>query len=172
MIWSSRFCRRRVSGACAERERGGAKTHLEALVLEHALDGGILTTGRQLGLEDYTKGAVADNLALRVCEVLVVARQAILDLFVDNFCRGLVSRTAIDRGGGTRATAYHPFLARRRPMAGSGSLFGVMRRRGGPQAVRGLLSGVGRAVAEQGVAGRARTVEDSRSGWGRERERE
>lgn len=78
-----------VSDACAE-EKGEdtRKTHLEALVLEHALDGGIFTTGRQLRLENDTEGAVADNLALRVCEILVVASQAILDLFVDNFCKG------------------------------------------------------------------------------------
>jgi hypothetical protein len=54
-------------------------------------------------------------------------------------------------------------------MAGSGSLFGVMRRGGGPQALRGLLPGVGRAVDEQGVAGIPRAVEESRSGWGEER---
>lgn len=49
-------------------------------------------------------------------------------------------------------------------MAGSGSLFGVMRRGGGPQAVRGLLWRVGRAVAEQGLAGVPRMVGESRGG--------
>jgi hypothetical protein len=68
------------------RARGATrKTHLEALVLENPLDGRIFTTRRQLRLEDDTKGAVADNLALRVGEVLVVAGQAVLDLFADNF---------------------------------------------------------------------------------------
>ena len=73
---------------------------------------------------------------------------------------------AIDMADGRESTTYHPFLARKRPMAGSGSLFGVMRRGGGPQALRGLLSGVGRAVGEQGVAGFASVVEESRSGYG------
>lgn len=73
---------------------------------------------------------------------------------------------AIDMADGRGSTTYHPFLARKRPMAGSGSLFGVMRRGGGPQALRGLLSGVGRAVGEQGVAGFASVVEESRSGYG------
>lgn len=70
------------------RGKATRNTHLEALVLKNSLDGGILTTGRQLGLEDDTKGAVADNLALRIGEVLVVAGQAVLDLFADNFYRG------------------------------------------------------------------------------------
>jgi hypothetical protein len=67
---------------------------LEALVLQDTLDGRIFTTGRQLRLEDYAERAVADNLALRVCEVFVVAGQAVLDLFADNFC-GIVSMTSI-----------------------------------------------------------------------------
>jgi hypothetical protein len=60
-------------------------THLEALVLEHTLDGGVLPAGRQLCLEDDTEGAIADDFALRVCEVLVVARDAVLDLLADDF---------------------------------------------------------------------------------------
>ena len=73
-----------------------AQTHLEALVLQDTLDGRIFTTGRQLRLEDYAERAVADNLALRVCEVFVVAGQAVLDLFADNFY-GIVSMTSITR---------------------------------------------------------------------------
>ncbi|KAH8632673.1 Pkinase-domain-containing protein [Alternaria alternata] len=92
MIWSSRFCLggqlRLCILACV------AQTHLEALILQHTLDGRIFTTGRQLRLEDYAERAVADNLALRVCEVFVVAGQAVLDLFADNFC-GIVSMTSI-----------------------------------------------------------------------------
>lgn len=75
-------------GGRGEWEKATRNTHLEALVLENSFDGGILTTRRQLGLEDDTKGAVANDLALRVGEVLVVAGQAVLDLFADNFCRG------------------------------------------------------------------------------------
>ena len=73
-----------------------AQTHLEALVLQHPLDGRIFTARRQLRLEDYTEGAVAHDLALRVCEIFVVAGQAILDLFADNFCY-VVSTDAITR---------------------------------------------------------------------------
>jgi hypothetical protein len=68
--------------------------YLEAFVLQDTLDGRIFTTRRQLRLEDDTERAVADNLALRVCEVFVVAGQAVLDLFTDNFC-GIVSMTSI-----------------------------------------------------------------------------
>jgi hypothetical protein len=116
-----------------------AQTHLEALVLQDTLDGGIFTTRRQLRLEDYAKRAVADNLALRVCEVFVVASQAVLNLFADNFWAG-VSMISIRRrreGKGREGGTHHPFLVMRRPMAGSGSLFGVMRVGGGPQALRG-----------------------------------
>jgi hypothetical protein len=73
-----------------------AQTHLEALVLQHPLDGRIFTTRRQLGLEDYTEGSVAHDLALRVCEIFVVAGQAVLDLFANNFCY-VVSIDAIAR---------------------------------------------------------------------------
>jgi hypothetical protein len=70
--------------------------YLEALVLQDTLDGRIFTTRRQLRLEDDTERAVADNLALRVREVFVVAGQAVLDLFADNFC-GIVSMTSMTR---------------------------------------------------------------------------
>lgn len=66
-----------------------AQSDLEALILQHTLDGGIFTAGRQLRLEDDAEGAVSDNLALRVGEVLVVAGDAVLDLFADNFCAGI-----------------------------------------------------------------------------------
>jgi hypothetical protein len=56
--------------------------------LQHALDGSILSTGRELGLEHDTERAVADDLALRVCQVLVLAGFAVLDLLADDFCRG------------------------------------------------------------------------------------
>ena len=71
-----------------------AQTNLEALVLQHPLDGGVLSTRRELGLEDDTERAVAHNLALRVRQILVFSRLAVLDLFADNFC-GIVSMTSI-----------------------------------------------------------------------------
>lgn len=85
-----------LRGSAGAACHDGAQTHLEALVLQDTLDGRIFTTRRQLGLEDDTERAVADNLALRVCEVLVVAGQAVLDLFADNFC-GRVSMRPITR---------------------------------------------------------------------------
>jgi hypothetical protein len=93
MIWSSRFCSGQPGSVYGEVTRA---THLEALVLEHPLDGRIFTTRRQLGLENNTEGAIAHDLALRVREVFVVAGQAILDLFADNFCY-VVSIDAITR---------------------------------------------------------------------------
>ena len=121
-------------------------TDLETLVLENPLDGRILTTGRQLRLEDYAKGAITDDFALRVGEVLVVAGQAVLDLFADNFCMGvsMLGRQGDPIGlrGGVGKT-YHPFLVRKRPMAGSGSLFGVMRRGGGSASAARIAIGSG-----------------------------
>jgi hypothetical protein len=76
-----------------------AGAHLEALVLQHALNGRIFAAGRQLGLEDDAKGAVADNLALRVGEVLVFARLAVLDLFADDFW-DVVSGGVLGAGAG------------------------------------------------------------------------
>lgn len=97
-----------LRSAMGARMHGGHRrnTHLEALVLQHTLDGGIFTTGRQLGLEDYTEGAVADNFALRVCEVFVVARQAVLDLFADYFWRGVSIGAIRQRGTGSRLTTH------------------------------------------------------------------
>ena len=63
-------------------------THLEALVLEHALDGSILSGRRQLGLEDNTETTVADNLALSVLHFLGLSGEAVLDLLADDFCYG------------------------------------------------------------------------------------
>lgn len=76
------------------------KTYLEALVLQHALDGGVFARRRQLGLEDNTKGAIADNLALGVLHLLGLAGQAVLDLLADDFCIGGLAM------GATRATEW------------------------------------------------------------------
>jgi hypothetical protein len=100
MIWSSRFC------PCQRWRPAStwqARTHLEAFVLKHALDGGVLAAGRQLCLEDDSKGAIADDFALCIRQVLVspladalrttqraahlvFAREAVLDLLTDDFC--------------------------------------------------------------------------------------
>jgi hypothetical protein len=72
MIWSSRFWRREdkkplVSSVRRQTHCGlSSLAYLEPLVLQHALDGGILATGRQLGLEDDAERAIADDLALGV----------------------------------------------------------------------------------------------------------
>ena len=65
---------------------GSIGTYLEALVLQHALDGGVLSGGRQLGLEDDTERTVADDLALGVLHLLGLSGQAVLDLLTDDFC--------------------------------------------------------------------------------------
>lgn len=65
---------------------------LETLVLQNALDGGIFTAGRQLGLEDDTERAIADDLALRVLHLFCLSGQAILDLFANYLCDALVCR--------------------------------------------------------------------------------
>jgi hypothetical protein len=53
---------------------------LEPLVLEYALDGGIFTRGRELRLEDDSKGPIPNNLALCVLQVPRLACDAILHL--------------------------------------------------------------------------------------------
>ena len=63
-------------------------THLEALVLEHALDGSVLSGRRQLGLEHNTETTVANDLALSVLHFLGLSSEAVLDLLTDDFCYG------------------------------------------------------------------------------------
>lgn len=60
--------------------------NLEALVLKNSLDGGIFATGRHLGLEHNTEGAISDYLTLRVLHLLCLPRESILDLFSYDFC--------------------------------------------------------------------------------------
>lgn len=70
--------------------------YLEALVLQDTLDGRIFTAGRELGLKDHAKGAVADNLALRVLHLFGLASQAILHLFANDLLR-VVSLVRVSR---------------------------------------------------------------------------
>jgi hypothetical protein len=74
------------------------QTNLEALVLQHPLDGGIFSARGELGLEYHAEGAVAHNLALCVRQVLVFACLAVLDLFADDFYECVSMRAA--RGAG------------------------------------------------------------------------
>jgi hypothetical protein len=71
-------------------------TYLEAFILEDTFDGGIFSIWRDLGLEDYTKGTVANDLALGVLHLLCLAGQAILDLFTDDLCKHDVSISRLD----------------------------------------------------------------------------
>jgi hypothetical protein len=65
----------------------GHDAYLESLVLQHPLDGRIFTIGRDLGLKDDAKGAIAYNLALGILHLARLAGDAILDLLADDFCR-------------------------------------------------------------------------------------
>jgi hypothetical protein len=76
-----------------------AQTDLEAFVLQDALDGGIFSARGELGLEDYTKGTVAHNLALCVRQILVLSSLAILDLFADDFYAGVSTWQAQEMPG-------------------------------------------------------------------------
>ena len=58
---------------------------LKPLILQHPLDGSILATGGQLGLEDDAKRPIANNLALSVCELSSLSGQAVLNLFANDF---------------------------------------------------------------------------------------
>ena len=64
-----------------------ARAHLEAFVLKDAFDGSIFAAGRQLGLEDNAKGAIAHDLTLGVLHITSLAGNAILDLLTDHLCR-------------------------------------------------------------------------------------
>ena len=77
-----------MAGASAREPSGDdrAHTHLEALVLQHALDGGIFSARRHLGLKHDAKGAIPDNLTLCILHLLGLASHAILDLFADYLC--------------------------------------------------------------------------------------
>jgi hypothetical protein len=99
MICSSRFWPR-VSLEVGGQNRGGAC--LEALVLQDALDGGVFSARRELGLEDDAKGAVSDDFALSVGEISGLSGDAILHLFPDD----LWSR--VSRGGGDGRKRYRP----------------------------------------------------------------
>ena len=66
---------------------------LKPLILQHPLDGSILATGGQLGLEDDAKRPIANNLALSVCELSSLSGQAVLNLFANDFCRINVSKS-------------------------------------------------------------------------------
>ncbi len=61
-------------------------TYFESLVLQNSLDGGIFAARRQLGLEDNTKRAIPDYLALGVLHVFGFARQSILHSLANNLC--------------------------------------------------------------------------------------
>lgn len=60
--------------------------YLEALVLQHSLDGRIFAGGGQFGLKDDAKRAVAYYLALRILHLFGVPRQAILHLLANDLC--------------------------------------------------------------------------------------
>lgn len=59
--------------------------YLESLILQDALDGSIFVRRSELGLENYTKGAISDNLALCVLKFSRLAGDSILDLLLDDF---------------------------------------------------------------------------------------
>lgn len=67
-------------------DMGIDSSYLEALVLKNTLDGGVFSAWRQFGLEDDAKGAIADNLALRILHLFRLASETVLDLFANDFC--------------------------------------------------------------------------------------
>lgn len=85
------------------------KAHLEALVLQHPLDGSVLAAGRQLRLEDDAEGAIADDLALRIGKVFVLARLAVLHFLANDLCGFVSFLVAIygRRAGGARRGGFH-----------------------------------------------------------------
>lgn len=60
--------------------------HLESFVLKNSLDGSIFPAGRQFGLKDDAKGAIANDLALGVLHLPRFPSEAILHLFPYHLC--------------------------------------------------------------------------------------
>lgn len=100
MICSSRFYGPSVLGTPPVDPH--ACTHLESLVLEHPLDGGILARGMQLRLKDDTERPISDDLALRVLHLSGLARHAVLHLFANDLCQKASSAGSRCEGGGVR----------------------------------------------------------------------
>jgi hypothetical protein len=92
----------------ASRRSLAKPSYLETLVLQDSFDGSVLAAGRQLGLEDDAKRAVADDLALRIGNVSGLASDSVLDSLPYDFCSAWVSS---GRGRDWRAgrATYHPF---------------------------------------------------------------
>lgn len=67
-------------------QKGHCGTNLEPLILQHSLDGSILTTGRHLCLEHNAEGAISNDFALGILHFPGLAGQAILNLFTYDFC--------------------------------------------------------------------------------------
>jgi hypothetical protein len=153
MICSSRFW-----GVSAGHKGGSAC--LEALVLQHALDGGVLATRGQLRLEDDSERAVADDFALGVGEVSGLSGDAILDLFPNDLF-GSVSGATF--GAGRERTAHPQAVEGRRARLRHFSMVVKMKQAGwfgggGGEAVRrgggGSGSGSRVGVVEVGGVGR------------------
>jgi hypothetical protein len=64
--------------------------------LQDSLDGSVLAAGGHLGLKHDTEGSIAHDLALGIGDLLVLARQAILDLFADDLCAGKEEKTSVN----------------------------------------------------------------------------
>jgi hypothetical protein len=95
--------------------------YLESLILEHSLDGSILTGGRKLGLEYHAKGAVSNYLALSVLQVSGFARDAVLGLLADDFYGHNIR---LEPGGcATTATSLPPI---RRVLKAAGRLADIV----------------------------------------------
>lgn len=73
----------------------GSPPYLEPLVLQDSLDGSVLAAGGHLSLKHDTERSIADDLALGVGDLLVLACQAILDLFADDLCAGKEGETSV-----------------------------------------------------------------------------
>lgn len=84
MICSSRFCARvSIVAKRNATQKPANDAHLESLVLKNTLDCGILVGRSQLGLENDAEGTISNNLALRVLYLSRLARDAVLDFFLD-----------------------------------------------------------------------------------------
>lgn len=67
---------------------GEGQSHLESLVLEDSLDGGIFPRGRELGLKHYAERAITDNLAVGILQLSGLSSNTILHFLPHDLYRG------------------------------------------------------------------------------------
>jgi hypothetical protein len=97
------------------RRAGPKKADLEPLVLKNSFDCCIFSRRGKLGLEDYPKGTIADNLTLGVLHVSRLASLSILDFLAHNLCQEMSSFVS-DAQSSAKLTSHAQAVEHPRPI--------------------------------------------------------